>query len=823
MIRLVCIPRPMLAGAAVMFGLTFLFMAAHFGQYRATTAVSERPVPGQAVRVLTGPDPDAIYLQLQAGRPDIRAVPTGYEYWREDQVVVRMADFQTLMSPGEPMLPYQLFTIALPPEADPTSLELHITRLVEEKMPGEYRVAPAPRHERCQQPRPPVPPPASEVWGEGKRIVAGKNIQIYGSDAPFPASVGKVMYGGQLRKWKMAAVAFYPVRYLPVSGSLLLARQVDLKISFRRDREYLKRADVVARLRDNAFDRRAKALMLNARTAERWYRQPLLDTLPAGKSGEDPADPNFAIITTEETFTNTATAAGALDDYCFHKENLGFQVMVVTEHQVRVVAGDSVTGYSFSPLAGVGGYEDVAGAPAPGQRPEKVRKWLQDNYIPLGIVYVLLIGNPDPDNMAADDAVGDLPMKNTQLHLFADVPTDFYFAELTGDWDLDGDGYAGEYYPPTGETYGIPAAVTPGLFSVRWEGVLEVTGAVDPVSILLYVSTEGQTRIWLDQDNNGLTDADLVMEDATVHWPAYVSHWTELANGQYAVRIEYVQAGGDAYMSLNTYCWTEGVGHTLKHDDGSGTYVDDLAADYFANTTFSGAPAAEVDDRSVYLYHAAGDKGPGGVEFYADVIVGRIPCYDEDQDGSLDYDQLNHILNKTITYETAVASANPWRLGILASAPYVANYDDTAGDYTVAKYEWAEMLRDGVALPAVWDWFRIYEQTYPGVVPDAEVHTGCSTTQTETAWNDPADPDDGRGVVMWMTHGSQTSARKVFDNDQCATLDDSKPSIVFMGACNNGEPEFRLDYYGQPVVPLGYANLKSGAIGTVSASRSSYG
>jgi hypothetical protein len=76
---------------------------------------------------------------------------------------------------------------------------------------------------------------------------------------------------------------------------------------------------------------------------------------------------------------------------------------------------------------------------------------------------------------------------------------------------------------------------------------------------------------------------------------------------------------------------------------------------------------------------------------------------------------------------------------------------------------------------------------------------------------------------MWMTHGWTTYAVKVFDNARCANLDDARPSIVFMGACRNGEPELGIDAMGQGIVCLGYENLKRGAIATLSASRDSYG
>ncbi len=67
---------------------------------------------------------------------------------------------------------------------------------------------------------------------------------------------------------------------------------------------------------------------------------------------------------------------------------------------------------------------------------DRIRNFLLDKYIPWGIHYLLIGGNVDM-----------IPIKvcypDTE-HLF-DTPTDYYFAELTDDWDSDGDGFYGEY------------------------------------------------------------------------------------------------------------------------------------------------------------------------------------------------------------------------------------------------------------------------------------------------------------------------------------------------------------------------------------------
>jgi hypothetical protein len=69
---------------------------------------------------------------------------------------------------------------------------------------------------------------------------------------------------------------------------------------------------------------------------------------------------------------------------------------------------------------------------------EKIRNFLIEKYIEWGIKFVLIIGN---------DFL--IPMRrcypNKNLHTDYDVvPTDYYYADLTGNWDKDGDGYYGE-------------------------------------------------------------------------------------------------------------------------------------------------------------------------------------------------------------------------------------------------------------------------------------------------------------------------------------------------------------------------------------------
>jgi uncharacterized protein (TIGR03382 family) len=160
-----------------------------------------------------------------------------------------------------------------------------------------------------------------------------------------------------------------------------------------------------------------------------------------------------------------------LDDFVKAKQARGWDVVVVTE-----------TDWNPTNLVG------QAAADA-------LRGWLKANYLTQGIGYVLLIGSPDPN-------VGLVPMKLVwPLKYLCDggvdptycemqsVPTDYYFSDLSGNWDLDGNGFAGEYPGDMGEggvDFGpevivgrIPVSASPSLADYALQRAMAYEAAPD--------------------------------------------------------------------------------------------------------------------------------------------------------------------------------------------------------------------------------------------------------------------------------------------------------------------------------------------------------
>jgi hypothetical protein len=119
----------------------------------------------------------------------------------------------------------------------------------------------------------------------------------------------------------------------------------------------------------------------------------------------------YAIITTR----NIATGLNQLHAFAEHKSKLGFNVHIITEEDF-----------------GGGRGEDAA---------FNIRRWLKANYKRLDLLYVLLMGDPTPN-------CGDIPMKVVSMGTKDDsgelIPSDYYYADLSGNWDINNNGIVGD-------------------------------------------------------------------------------------------------------------------------------------------------------------------------------------------------------------------------------------------------------------------------------------------------------------------------------------------------------------------------------------------
>ena len=157
-----------------------------------------------------------------------------------------------------------------------------------------------------------------------------------------------------------------------------------------------------------------KALVINQKVKIRvfWTTKRMPLTAPPGP-GID-----YVIVTTNAIVSNSTR----LNAFKNHLQSQGFTAYTVTETQYGAAGGQ--------------------------QRAVNIRNWLQANWPLLNIKYVLLIGDPDPDDPTVGDSFGDIPMLMCWPNpgsALDQTPTDYFYADLTGNWDSDGDNSYGEF------------------------------------------------------------------------------------------------------------------------------------------------------------------------------------------------------------------------------------------------------------------------------------------------------------------------------------------------------------------------------------------
>jgi|GEM_PF-4851945 len=320
--------------------------------------------------------------------------------------------------PGNPAIPRPyLATFVLPDGIDISTVKASFSDLNETELSGEWNVEPI------------IPDPMNgESYPVGAIIIDGKNIEIYSSDSFYPSDYKGELFIGKQRTVNIATVEIYPYRYNPITKKLRKIASATLTLEYTSSNGTLVEIPVSKLGKKMLFDTLSKAVNLGDISLTNEDNTFVPYTILRDVSPE-----NYVILTTNHIYENSK----GIMRFIRSKTERGFNVLVVTENKMR---GDGII-INYNGWGG--GTGDVAA--------ENIRKWLHDNYLILPIEYLLLVGNPDPES-------GDVPMKKTWLYRYTDntdnygidemdirrfYPTDYYYAELTSDWDSNKDGNYG--------------------------------------------------------------------------------------------------------------------------------------------------------------------------------------------------------------------------------------------------------------------------------------------------------------------------------------------------------------------------------------------
>ncbi len=319
-------------------------------------------------------------------------------------VDVRMTGYDVHAEPARPTLPRKVMYFALPAGVDASTVKVVLDQ-------ADAKTVAVPAAIRPGSPMRPSNGGDVVDFGDATSVANGFDTSIYGQSVAYPESPVQILGFPGLRGYKLAQVAVNPVQYVPGTSTL----KVYSSLSFHLEYAALPVAPASGSTIDAGMRSELMSLIENDTQASAWYGAPAPATVAAS--------PGYYIITTDAIFAEAPSLYGFIP----HKQNRGFDVHVVTE-----------TGIDGN--AALTGWNEVTGQ-SPNDRADRIRQWLKNNYVARGIRYVLLVGNPTPDT-------GDVPMKmcwpRYDVTDYRETPTDYYFADMTGNWDKDGDGIYGE-------------------------------------------------------------------------------------------------------------------------------------------------------------------------------------------------------------------------------------------------------------------------------------------------------------------------------------------------------------------------------------------
>lgn len=343
-----------------------------------------------------------IFLTFESG--EFRTIPG------EQGERLEIESFRSLARSGEPALPMKEYLVALPPGARVESVEILSKTSV--AVPGVHRVAPYPPVAMS-----PGMPRWREAMGRIQREWSAARDIAYESDMSFPAEFVRIVGRGSYRQYGYAAVAFCPFTYHPHSGRLEQHRIVEVALDLRFPDSVGGASGIPRAAGNDPFvAKRAEHWFVNYEQIAGLYAS----DVDGGAGRQEQCD--YLIITT----ANLVNAIGASGFQSWKAaQGLALRTVLTTDSEIAGQTGD-----------------DLA---------ERIRNFLRASYLAWGIKYLLLVGDhvsvpmricyPDPEFHVYDPWDPGLIAPGT--------PTDYYYADLSdpdaSSWDLDGDGYPGEY------------------------------------------------------------------------------------------------------------------------------------------------------------------------------------------------------------------------------------------------------------------------------------------------------------------------------------------------------------------------------------------
>lgn len=302
-----------------------------------------------------------------------------------------------------PDIPFRYLRIIIPSANQATSVS--VNKLEEQTIHLDRKIQPT---------QAPIPTGNTN----NQNIIINK-ASVYSLDNPYPEDMAKILSTENFNGNRVVTVKVSPFQYYPTSNILKFYSQMEITLRYK----------------GGTLDKKQSLTLTDGNVKTSFMTNKMLCDFINNKEDFD----RFAIKYTETTSSDSINRstqnrlgydyviitsealAPAFERFANWKRRKGLTVGIVTMEYIKAnYTGDLVSGI----------YDDAG----------KVRQFLKDSYANgNGTKYVLLGGDENiiPARYACI-------RKNQNIYDYT-IPTDMYYAEFNGNWNVDGDQYYGEY------------------------------------------------------------------------------------------------------------------------------------------------------------------------------------------------------------------------------------------------------------------------------------------------------------------------------------------------------------------------------------------
>lgn len=308
--------------------------------------------------------------------------------------------------PGNPELPVKYVRLLIPPGQEVTDITINFQEANSYKL--ENVVYP------IQEPVP---------VGETAQNLTLPNMDIYNADKPYPENVVELVSSGYFNgSAHVATFAVYPVQYYPTSNTLTEFSSVTFTVAASTPKSATKKPIAPNANNLKKYNSLLEQMVDNPADINKYKTETFESTTKSGVAYFE-----YVIIT-------SSTLSSAFTDFINWKKLKGFDIGIVTWQDIRTnyPSGDLISSTTNNRV------NDAAGS---------IRQYLKDAW-QHGTVYCLIGGDmatvPARYGCGSDDKWTRDPTKPWTID-DNKIPTDLYYSDFNGDWNVDGDEFTGEY------------------------------------------------------------------------------------------------------------------------------------------------------------------------------------------------------------------------------------------------------------------------------------------------------------------------------------------------------------------------------------------